>query len=200
MTAAAVKVHSLLASDFKPGQLPAGGTGAGPAGPRGDQGVQGLQGVQGQQGPAGVAGPQGVQGPQGVAGPASTGSGASVRANAGNGFASHTLLSLAGLGTVAGGDPDNNNLCAIQFTNTSSDTLTVTGLHEASGGAATTLDNTSVAPNATVTLVTSGATAPKDGWADVAIIDPAAQAGAQVLGGFSVTNQQDCTANAAGLN
>ena len=44
VTASAVKAHSLLANDFKPGQLPAG-----PKGDRGDQGDRG------QQGPAGTA-------------------------------------------------------------------------------------------------------------------------------------------------
>jgi hypothetical protein len=44
VTASAVKAHSLLANDFKPGQLPAG--------PKGDKGDQGDRG---QQGPAGTA-------------------------------------------------------------------------------------------------------------------------------------------------
>ena len=44
VTASAVKAHSLLANDFKPGQLPGG--------PKGDKGDQGDRG---QQGPAGTA-------------------------------------------------------------------------------------------------------------------------------------------------
>jgi hypothetical protein len=47
-----VKNHSLLAGDFKAGQLPAG--------PRGLPGVQGVQGVQGQQGERGPVGPTAV--------------------------------------------------------------------------------------------------------------------------------------------
>jgi len=58
-----VKNGSLLAADFKPGQLPRGARGAvGPAGPAGPQGAQGAQG------PAGAAGAQGSQGPKGDAG------------------------------------------------------------------------------------------------------------------------------------
>jgi hypothetical protein len=47
-----VKNHSLLAGDFKAGQLPAG-----PQGIPGAQGVQGVQGIQGLQGDRGPAGP-----------------------------------------------------------------------------------------------------------------------------------------------
>jgi hypothetical protein len=46
-----VKNRSLLAGDFKAGQLPAGPRGL--TGAQGQQGVQGLQGIQGERGPAG---------------------------------------------------------------------------------------------------------------------------------------------------
>jgi hypothetical protein len=48
ITSKHVKPRSLLANDFKRGQLPAG-----PQGAQGAQGAQGVQGVQGVQGPAG---------------------------------------------------------------------------------------------------------------------------------------------------
>lgn len=52
-----VKDRSLLAKDFKPGQLPAGARGAtGARGLQGTTGPAGLQGLQGLQGPAGVTG------------------------------------------------------------------------------------------------------------------------------------------------
>ena len=55
-----VKNGSLVAADFKPGQLPRGAPGAaGPAGPAGPQGPQGT---------TGPAGPQGSQGPKGDTG------------------------------------------------------------------------------------------------------------------------------------
>ena len=69
ITAAKVKTHSLLAKDFKPGQLPAGAPGA--------QGPQGAQGAQGPQGQPGVQGAQGPQGTQGPAGPTVTASASS---------------------------------------------------------------------------------------------------------------------------
>jgi hypothetical protein len=57
ITAAKIKTHSLLAKDFKPGQLPAGAPGT--------PGAQGAQGPQGAQGAKGAQGPQGIQGPAG---------------------------------------------------------------------------------------------------------------------------------------
>lgn len=70
VTAVKVKTHSLLASNFAPGQLPRG-----PDGPPGSQGLQGPTGPQGpagptgQQGPTGSGGPAGPIGPRGFAGP-----------------------------------------------------------------------------------------------------------------------------------
>jgi hypothetical protein len=74
-----VKDASLLATDFAPGQIPAGQTGpagpkgdAGPAGaqgPKGEPGAAGAQGPAGPKGEAGAAGPQGPAGPEGPAGP-----------------------------------------------------------------------------------------------------------------------------------
>jgi collagen triple helix repeat protein len=59
-----VRDKSLLARDFKPGQLPAGKPGdTGPAGP------QGAQGPQGAKGPAGAPGRKGDTGSPGPAGP-----------------------------------------------------------------------------------------------------------------------------------
>ena len=57
VTSVQVKNRSLLAKDFKKGQLKAGKTGAaGPTGPQGDRGLGG---------PAGAFGPPGIQGPKG---------------------------------------------------------------------------------------------------------------------------------------
>jgi len=56
VTSVKVKDASLLAGDFKPGQLPAGGQG-----PKGDKGETGAQGPVGPPGPAGVSNLQYVQ-------------------------------------------------------------------------------------------------------------------------------------------
>jgi len=68
-----VKDGSLMAADFKAGQLPAGPKGdKGDAGPQGAAGPQGPKGATGEQGPAGPQGPKGATGatgPQGPAGP-----------------------------------------------------------------------------------------------------------------------------------
>jgi hypothetical protein len=56
-----VKDHSLLARDFKAGQLPAG--------PRGAQGPAGPAGAAGPAGPTGASGPQGPRGNDGAQGP-----------------------------------------------------------------------------------------------------------------------------------
>jgi hypothetical protein len=57
-----VKDHSLLAADFKAGQLPAG-----PMGPAGAAGPSGAQGPAGPTGPAGSTGPAGPAGAAGFA-------------------------------------------------------------------------------------------------------------------------------------
>src|SRR6476661_3250427 len=54
VTSAKVRDHSLLARDFKKGQLPAGPQGdTGPQGPSGQDGAPGAPGADGSQGPAG---------------------------------------------------------------------------------------------------------------------------------------------------
>ena len=56
VTGAKVKNRTLMAADFKVGQLPAGPQGPkGDAGPQGTKGGPGVQGIQGPQGPAGTA-------------------------------------------------------------------------------------------------------------------------------------------------
>lgn len=83
VTTAKVKDASLLAADFKSGQLPAGQQGAkgdtgpaGPQGPKGDTVPAGPQGAKGDTGPAGLQGAKGdtgatgPQGPKGDTGPA----------------------------------------------------------------------------------------------------------------------------------
>jgi hypothetical protein len=68
VTAAKVKPQSLLASDFKDGQLPRGATG--PQGPKGDTGAAGATGAQGLKGDTGAAGATGAQGLKGDTGAA----------------------------------------------------------------------------------------------------------------------------------
>ena len=77
VTSAKVKNHSLLAVDFKPGQLervlptaigPTGPTG--PSGADGPTGAVGATGAQGDSGPTGPVGDSGAQGPIGTQGPA----------------------------------------------------------------------------------------------------------------------------------
>ena len=69
VTSADIKNKTLLANDFKPGQLPkATGAGAGqpgPQGPKGDAGAPGAAGDPGQAGPQGERGPQGEPGKDG---------------------------------------------------------------------------------------------------------------------------------------
>jgi hypothetical protein len=63
VTSAKVKPFSLLASDFRRGQLPAGPQGPqGPQGPTGPRGPEGLHGVEGPRGPVGPRGPEGPAG------------------------------------------------------------------------------------------------------------------------------------------
>ena len=70
VTSAKVKPRSLLASDFRRGQLPAGPRGpAGPQGPAGPEGAAGARGAEGATGARGAEGAPGPQGPQGPAGP-----------------------------------------------------------------------------------------------------------------------------------
>ena len=66
VNSAKVKDKSLLARDFKPGQLPRGAQGD--EGPPGPVGATGPTGAQGPAGPEGPAGPQGATGAQGTPG------------------------------------------------------------------------------------------------------------------------------------
>jgi Collagen triple helix repeat (20 copies) len=77
VTSPKVKPASLLASDFRQGQLPAGPQGPqgprgpqGATGPRGPEGATGARGAEGATGARGAEGPPGSQGPQGPQGPA----------------------------------------------------------------------------------------------------------------------------------
>jgi hypothetical protein len=64
VTSSKVRNRSLLATDFRAGQLPAGPRG--PAGPQGSVGPRGPEGPAGPHGPAGERGPVGPQGPPGA--------------------------------------------------------------------------------------------------------------------------------------
>jgi hypothetical protein len=66
VTSAQVKPFSLLRSDFRRGQIPAGPQG--PVGPRGPEGPPGARGAEGATGARGAEGPRGPEGPQGPAG------------------------------------------------------------------------------------------------------------------------------------
>jgi hypothetical protein len=66
VTSKKIRKSSLLATDFKQGQLPDGTQG--PAGAIGSQGITGLQGRQGEKGDAGTIGAQGPQGEKGAIG------------------------------------------------------------------------------------------------------------------------------------
>ena len=66
ITSADVKNKSLVANDFKPGQLTGAGAGApGPQGPKGEAGPAGPAGAAGPAGPIGPVGPQGDKGAPG---------------------------------------------------------------------------------------------------------------------------------------
>src|SRR3954447_24487904 len=66
VTTADIKNKTLLANDFKPGQLPqASGAGAGQPGPQGPKGDAGAPGPKGDAGPQGKRGPQGLPGKDG---------------------------------------------------------------------------------------------------------------------------------------
>jgi hypothetical protein len=70
VTTKQVRDRSLLARDFRPGQLTAGPVGpAGSVGPIGPVGPEGPAGPKGPAGPEGPVGPEGPAGPKGPAGP-----------------------------------------------------------------------------------------------------------------------------------
>ena len=99
VTSAKVKNHSLLAVDFKPGQLervlptaigPTGPTG--PSGADGATGAVGATGAQGASGPTGPVGDSGTRGPIGTQGPAGL--------SYGNSIVGAPTNSLTGCGTA----------------------------------------------------------------------------------------------------
>ena len=102
VTSAKVKNHSLLAVDFKPGQLervlptaigPTGPTGpSGADGATGAVGAVGATGAQGASGPTGPVGDSGAQGPIGTQGPAGL--------SYGNTIVGAPTSSLTGCGTA----------------------------------------------------------------------------------------------------
>lgn len=68
VTAAKVKLGSLLAADLEPGQAGGSHGSAGPKGAPGQQGQRGERGAQGPAGPKGPAGPPGLAGLEGLPG------------------------------------------------------------------------------------------------------------------------------------
>ena len=101
-----VQNGTLMAVDFKAGQLPAGPEGPqGPKGAKGDAGPQGLKGVKGDAGPAG---PQGLAGPAGIGGYVVVPTGSSVGAN---NIATTTAPCPAGKKPLGGGvSPGDSNV------------------------------------------------------------------------------------------
>jgi hypothetical protein len=98
-----VRNRSLLAKDFRAGQLPAGPKGdTGAAGAKGDAGPAGAKGdagPAGAKGDAGPAGPQGMQGEQGPAGASGSTEVLHARVNAlGALVAGHGVLSTSRIG------------------------------------------------------------------------------------------------------
>ena len=102
-----VKDGTLLAADFKPGEIPAGDAGAvgaaGPAGPkgdRGDKGAKGDKGSKGNKGDPGLPGPPGTSGysvSQAVSGPLTM-------------HAFTTVTAVCSSGKVVGGGGDVNGV------------------------------------------------------------------------------------------
>lgn len=98
VTSAKVKPSSLLASNFKAGQLPAGAKGAtgarGAQGLTGDTGATGVAGTQGPNGDTGATGADGAQGPKGDTG--------ATGAHGANGLSAYeSWLGLGNTGTVS---------------------------------------------------------------------------------------------------
>lgn len=135
VTSTQVKDGTLRSKDFKPGQLPAPGTGTpgatGPAGPAGEQGPAGDTGPAGPAGAAGPAGPAGPVGPVGPAGPkGATGpAGPSVMA-IGDQFYGNQVLS-------SGCSTDHNESRDIVVTKPSVLWLSGQGTYHATGAATT---------------------------------------------------------------
>ena len=96
VTSAKVKNHSLLAVDFKPGQLeriiPSAIGPTGPTGARGRRGAQGLIGHSGAGGAPGPVGDTGAQGPIGTQGPAGL--------SYGNSFVGAPTTAVSGCGSI----------------------------------------------------------------------------------------------------
>ncbi len=99
VTSAKVKNHSLLAVDFKPGQLervlP---TAIGPTGPTGPSGADGATGAVGATGDQGDSGPTGPVGDSGAQGPIGTQGAAGL--SYGNSIVGASTSSLTGCGTL----------------------------------------------------------------------------------------------------
>lgn len=100
VTSQKVKNHSLLAVDFKPGQLAkVVPTAYGPAGPQGPAGADGATGAQGPAGPTGATGPvgdTGAPGPAGAQGPAGLSYGFSAQAAPTNSVTGCNTVDLIG--------------------------------------------------------------------------------------------------------
>jgi hypothetical protein len=107
-----VRDQTLLASDFKQGQLPAGPKGdPGPAGPKGDPGVQGIAGEKRDKGDAGAPGPGArwarvhTEVPDGTI--VAQSGGFSITQEAGGAFTLDTGSSTLGKAVLASIQPDN---------------------------------------------------------------------------------------------
>jgi hypothetical protein len=190
-------------SQIKPSVLASLRGDRGPTGPTGKAGKDGATGATGATGTAGTNGVTGATGATGTTGvTGATGASGALSGTftlfiGGGGWATQALVTLPGLGTVSGGALDNSNVCVVQFTNTTGDTVNVTGAHEISGSGLA-AEHFSVAPGSTATFLDAGNFSPNDGWAEVAVTDPVSGVAAQVSAGVD-TPPNYCTANAAAL-
>jgi hypothetical protein len=126
VTSAKVKPRSLLGSDFRPGQLPAGPQGPqGPAGPRGPEGPPGARGAEGATGARGAEGARGPQGPQGPAGATNV----TVRTGPTQGGDAEVFCNPGEVAVGGGGGPTNpsTELTFLRYSRPVQDSGTPTG-------------------------------------------------------------------------
>ncbi len=123
-----VKNSSLLAKDFKPGQLPAGADGAdGAPGPAGTDGAPGPAGAAGPAGPAGATGPSGVAGVTVVRSAMNVAAGAETGVNFGASCPVGTRATGGGVGAAGGGNVNGRVVFSGPVDETGIFTQTVTG-------------------------------------------------------------------------
>jgi hypothetical protein len=147
VTSAKVKPRSLLGSDFRRGQLPAG-----PQGPQGPQGARGPEGPPGARGAEGATGARGAEGPVGPRGPQGPAGATNVTVRVGpqtTGFA--TALCNPGEVVVGGGGFDDGT--ALTFLQSSAPFLLGSGAPPTGWGVGFTEVDGTPSPNAQAVVV-----------------------------------------------